>query len=273
MPEGDTIFRTAANLRTWIGGRTVTAARSSLPGVRMEKAVGSVVDGVEARGKHLLVRFSTGVVLHTHMRMTGSWHVYATGAPWRRPAWRAKVVVEAGDRTAVCFDAPVVELLADRDERSHAALAALGPDVLVEPFDLAEVRRRAATRSARLTAGELLLDQRVVAGIGNVYRCEALFLEGVDPWTPRSALAAATLDRLVLTAARLMRANAQPEASVGRDLGAGQDGTWVYRRAGRPCRRCGTLVRSARLGAQARTCYWCPACQPAHAGERPEALR
>ena len=257
MPEGDTIFRTATTLRRWLVEREISAARTTAP-VPIELLVGDAVDAVDARAKHLLMRFSSGRVLHTHMQMSGAWHVYPGGARWRRPAWRARVVLEAGERVAVCFDAPVVELLAPGGEQLHPALAALGPDVLVEPLDLAAVLARAAQRSPETEIGELLLDQRVVGGIGNIYRSEALFLTGVHP---RRRAADVDVGAVVSVAAGLMRAAAGLSARPGL-RGSSPAGPYVYRRAGRPCRRCGARIEAGRVGAQARTAYWCPRCQP-----------
>ena len=254
MPEGDTIFRTAETLRRWLGRREITAARSRVYGFPALRLVGRTVDGVEARGKHLLLRLDDGRVLHTHLRMSGSWHVYPSDRPWRRPESQARLVVECGDRVAVCFNAPVVELLQPRAEGAHPSLGRLGPDVLADDLDLDEVRRRARTRPPELSLGELLLDQQVVAGIGNIWRAEALFLEGRNPWTERQKLTDADLDALVTTASSLMRASA---LSPGRALQH-----WVYKRSGQPCRKCGTRIESRRQGEQARTAYWCPACQP-----------
>ena len=262
MPEGDTIFRTATTLRRWLEGRTITAARTTVAGVAATALIGDRVSEVQARGKHLLIRFDSGRTLHTHMRMTGSWHVYTAGERWHRPASQARIVLVAGDRVAVCFNAPVVEVLAAGMERAHAALAGLGPDVLVEPLDLDEIRRRAATRERRTEIGDVLLDQQVASGIGNIYRCESLFLGRVHPRRPIGEIDDTTLDRLVIDAARLMRANARPDASVGREFGLGSDQRWVYGRSRRPCRRCGTRIASARTGTHARTVYWCPRCQP-----------
>lgn len=256
MPEGDTIYRTGTSLRRWLDGREVTAAR----GAGLERAVGATVAAVETRGKHLLIRFSNGLVLHTHMRMTGSWHVYPRGARWARPARQARAVLECGDRVAVCFNAPVVELLRESEARAHPSLIRLGPDVLDEGFDLDEVVRRATARPPTMAVGELLLDQTVLAGLGNVYRCEALFLERLDPWLARPRLADARLRRLVTVARTLITTNAGL-APTGRDTGLGPDRPHVYGRVGRPCRRCRTLVRTARLGADARTIFWCPSCQ------------
>ena len=266
MPEGDTIFRAATTLRRWIGGREVTGARTTVAGVAAQALVGDTVAEVEARGKHLLVRFESGRVLHTHMRMTGSWHVYTSGERWQRPGWQARFVLEAGDHEAVCFNAPVIEILAARMEQVHPSLTGLGPDVLVEPLDLDVVRQRAAGLAPTTEVGDVLLDQRVVAGIGNIYRCETLFLGRVHPKRPIRDIDGPTLDRLILDASRLMLANARPTASVGREFGLGADERWVYGRGRRPCRRCGTRISSARTGAQARTVYWCARCQPLQSG-------
>jgi endonuclease-8 len=254
MPEGDTIFRTAETLRRWLGGRQITGARSRVYGFPALRLVGMRVDGVEARGKHLLMRMDSGQVLHTHLRMSGSWHVYPADRPWRRPESQARLVLEADDRVAVCFNAPVVELLQPQAESAHPSLGRLGPDVLADTLDLDEVRRRARTRPPEQALGELLLDQQVVSGIGNIWRSEALFLEGRNPWTERQKLAEDDLDALVTTASSLMRASAVGEPHV--------HDHWVYKRSGQPCRKCGTRIESRREGEQARTAYWCPACQP-----------
>ncbi|HUQ39252.1 MAG TPA: DNA-formamidopyrimidine glycosylase family protein [Acidimicrobiales bacterium] len=253
MPEGDTLYRTAVTLRRWLEGRTITGVRSVRRNVPADRILGTTVDGVEARGKHLLIRLSSGDVVHTHLQMTGSWHVYGAGDRWRKPGHLARLVLEAGDRVAVCFNAPTVELLAAGEERRHPALVGLGPDVLVDPFDPAEVRRRAGEMlPPDSPVGDLLLDQQVVAGIGNIWRCEALFVRRIAPDTPWSVLSDDDLDALVSAASTLMR------GAIG-----GRTGTRsVYGRAGRPCPRCRTLVRAARQGRHARTAYWCPACQP-----------
>jgi endonuclease-8 len=258
VPEGDTIFRTATTLRRWLVEREITAARTTAP-VPVQLLVGDRVTAVDARAKHLLMRFASERVLHTHMRMTGSWHVYPAGQPWHLPAGQARLVLEAAERVAVCFNAPVIELLSAGGERVHPALATLGPDVLVDPLDVGAVIERAARRPPETQIGDLLLDQQVVSGIGNIYRCEALFLTGVHP----SRLASGVdLGAVVTAAARIMRANLGPGGPMGRNVGLGADDRWVYRRSGRPCRRCGTRVESGRVGMQARTAYWCPRCQP-----------
>lgn len=259
MPEGDTILRTARTLRTWLEGHEITAARSAALGPRAAQLVGRTVTAVEAKAKHLLLRFDDGAVLHTHMRMTGSWHVYRVGAPWQRPERQARLVLEAGDRIAVCFNAPVVELLAASEEILHPSLRGLGPDVLAESFDLAEVRRRARAVPRDVRVGDVLLDQRVVSGIGNIWRCEALFAQRVHPATPIASVDDDALDGLVERASRMMRVSAERRPG---EVGAGPGGPWVYGRTNRPCRRCGSPIRSRRQGFDARTIYWCPACQP-----------
>ena len=248
MPEGDTILRTARSLRTWLEGREITAARSRTIKAPVERVVGRRVTDVEARAKHLLVHFDSGDVLHTHMQMTGAWHVYQRGARWRRPGWQAAVVLEAGDHLAVCFDAPVVELLREGGVEAHPSISALGPDVLVPPVDLDAVRRRASALPDDVTVADLLLDQRVVSGIGNIYRCEALFARRVNPWVPRSALPDAELDALVLEAGKLMAANTSRRPRA-------------YGRAGRACDRCRTPIAVRPTGDQGRNVYWCPGCQ------------
>ncbi len=262
MPEGDTIFRAAATLDRWLSGREVTAARTTVDRLPAHKLIGQTVAAVEARAKHLLIRFSGGSVLHTHMKMTGSWHVYSAGERWQKPVSQARFVLEAGERVAVCFNAPVVELLAVGGEQQHPALTGLGPDVLKPPVDLVEVRRRAAGTPESLTIGELLLDQRVVSGIGNIWRCESLFLQRLDPFRPRSAVSDEQLDAVVTVAAELMLRSAKPHEYSGRDFGAGADRPWVYGRARRPCHRCRTPIRLGHLGDQPRMVYWCPSCQP-----------
>ncbi len=270
MPEGDTIARTASSLRTWLGGRIVTAAQTSLANLPVSRLVGRTISDVGTIGKNLLVSFAGDaaddvLVLHTHMKMTGSWHVYPAGASWQKPTWQARVVIESGDRLAVCFNAPVIELDGPGATKRRPSLSGLGPDVLVEPLDVDRFLERAAATSASYALGELLLDQRVVCGIGNIYRCEAFFLEGHHPWTARRALSDEALVALVGRAARLMQANLRTATlrtvSVGRHFGAGGSRTWVYRRAGLGCRVCGTEIVARAQGPLARRAYWCPACQ------------
>ncbi|MBI3749086.1 MAG: Fpg/Nei family DNA glycosylase [Chloroflexi bacterium] len=273
MPEGDTLFRTATGLRPYLVGRRVSAARTAGPGPvpRVERIVGQEITGVESLGKNLLIRFGNGLEIRTHLRMNGSWHRYRPGEPWRRPPGRARLVLEVPGAVAVCFDAPVVELLERRAEAVHPSLGRLGPDLLAPDFEPAEaVRRLRDPARAATPIGEALVDQRALAGIGNVYKSEVLWLERVAPTDPVGALDDATLSRLVATAHGLLRVNASrnggPErVTTGRDRRA-VGPLYAYGRARRPCRRCGTPIRSMRQGVELpRTTYWCPACQPAGA--------
>jgi len=269
VPEGDTLFRTAAGLRPYLVGRTVSAARANGPGPvpQVARIVGHEIAAVEALGKNLLIRFDNGLEIRTHLRMNGSWHRYRPGERWRRPPSRARLVIEVPGAVAVCFDAPVVELLEQRAEGLHPSLGALGPDLLSPEFDAAEaVRRLRDPGRAETDIGEALLDQRALAGIGNVYRNEVLWLERVSPFRPVAALDDATLDRLVTTARRLLLANAVPGRGHERVTTAGDRAAagplYVYGRTGRPCRRCRTPIASARHGRDGpRTTYWCPTCQ------------
>ena len=274
MPEGDTLHRTAKSLRDVLLGREVTAARGRPDGVALERVAGSRVDRVEAVGKHLLIGFTSGATLHTHLRMHGSWHRYRPGEAWRRSRSRAVAVIEVPGAVAVCFDAPTVELIDTRALALHPTLRALGPDLSTPDADKDEVLRllRAPER-AGMPVGDALLDQTAGAGLGNVYRSEVCFIERIDPMTPVSELSDAELGRLVATSTRLLQANldggarvtmpdalgSQPGAGGPRRLG---EQLWVYGRAGRACRRCGTKIRMRRSGDLARSVYWCPACQP-----------
>jgi endonuclease VIII len=263
VPEGDTLWRVANRLSPVLTGRRVTGLRLATPGLvaaaRRHRVEGSTIRGVEARGKHLLVRFSTGVALHTHLGMTGSWHLYRAGSRWQQPAHLARVVLEADGIVAVCFVPRVVELVANADEAAHPSLTALGPDVVSTEFDAeAAVARLQARGSAAI--GAALHDQTALSGIGNIYKSEVLFLRGVDPFTSVAALDRTELRRIVETAHKVMRRSVV--APVRRTAGGAAAGQyWVYRRARRPCRRCATLIRAARQGTPSRTTYWCPRCQ------------
>jgi endonuclease VIII len=263
MPEGDTIFRAATTLRKWIQGREVTAARTKVLGLHLERVVGTTIEVVEPRAKHLLIRFSNSLTLHTHMKMVGSWHVYRAGERWQKPPWQAKVELQCDDHVAVCFNAPVVELITPNDERAHISLQGLGPDVLGPgDFDYDEVLRRAAKEPEELTMGELLLKQQVVSGIGNIYRCESLFMERINPWTPRIEIDDTKMRDLLNVAIRLMKVNAGPAGNRGRDFETGgPNRPWVYKRNGRPCLVCRTNIETALIGSQPRSVFWCPKCQ------------
>ena len=274
MPEGDTIHRAAARLRPALEGRRLVRMQarrlpSPLP------SPGTVVESVTAEGKHLLVAFDDGWVLQTHMRMTGSWHLYRPHERWRKPAHLARVVLEVGPPpggveasgddgwVAVCFSAPVVELV--RTPRTGH----LGPDLCRTDADLAEAVRRMGALEPDTPLADVLLDQRVCCGVGNVYKSEVAFALGVHPLTPVADLDGDLRLRIVATAARQLRVNL---TTTARTTWPGPPGTLaVYGRQGEPCRRCATPVRMARTGPHARSTYWCPTCQPAPGGDRPSA--
>jgi len=258
MPEGDTLHRTAAGLAPHLVGRPVTAARGRVGGAQVSRVVGATIEAVEAAGKNLLIRFDNGLELRTHMRMNGSWHRYRPGERWRRAPSRARLVLEVPGAVAVCFDAPIIELFETRAAAIHPTLARLGPDLLAADWDEASTaeagRRLRDPARAAMTISEALLDQRALAGIGNIWRNETLWHERVDPWTPVRDLDDATLGRLIATAHRLLRAST--------DLTPGHGRMHAYRRTNRPCPRCGGPIRSAlRSMAVSRTTYWCPRCQ------------
>ena len=257
MPEGDTLFRTAAGLRPYLVGRDVRAARAQGPGPvpQVGRIIGKRVDAVEAQGKNLLIRFDGGLELRTHLRMNGSWHRYRPGERWRRAPSRARLVLEVDGAVAVCFDAPVVELFETRAEVVHPSLSRLGPDLLDPGFDAVEaVRRLRHPDRQTMSISAALLDQRALAGIGNIWRNETLWAERVDPFASVADIDDATLRGLVETARRLLVESAK--------LAPGRAPMRAYRRTARPCPRCGTPIRSAPLSIDLpRTTYWCPACQ------------
>jgi endonuclease-8 len=265
MPEGDTIFRTADVLRrALVGSRVLRAGAQARPGLSrvpdLSVLVGSTVQAVEARGKHLLIGLSGGRWLRTHMRMKGSWHRYRPGEPWRLPPSRATCWLETDAAVAVCFDAPELELLTDASLARHPRLGALGPDLLAPSFETDEAVRRLLADPAR-PLGEALLDQRAVAGMGNVYKSEVCFIERLDPWAPVGSVEEPALRRALATARRLLAANTSGGGRVTTGVRTPGRSLWVYGRAGRPCRRCGTRILSRRQGDQARLTYWCPRCQ------------
>jgi endonuclease VIII len=271
VPEGDTLFRIAAGLRPFLVGRRVIAASARQPGPRTDALVGSTIDRVDSVGKHLLIEFDNGLELRTHLGLHGSWHRYAPNERWRRPASRARIAIEVPGAVAVCFDAPTVELYEARVEARHPVLASLGPDLLGSGFDGAAEATAVANlhASERPTVAEALLDQRALAGIGNVYKSEVLFIERVDPFAVPAGLDEATFHGLVTTARDLLLANVDQPRRVTTRPRHPRPGErppaanlWVYGRAGRPCLRCGTPIRSRPQGQPPRLTYWCPACQP-----------
>jgi endonuclease-8 len=262
MPEGDTIWRVADHLRpALVGGRLVRFDAPQLGG-GPRPSRGDLVEDVQAQGKHLLIRFERGLTLQTHLRMTGSWHLYRSGERWRRPAHLARAVVEVDSGwVAVCFSAPVVRTFVDRPSAGPGPTAHLGPDLCDAEPNLDQVVARAATvPEPDATVCDVLLDQRVAAGIGNVYKSEVLWACGVHPLTALANVSDDVRRRLFATAHRLLRANLGDGPRVTHPGAPG--GLAVYGRRGRPCLRCGTPLQRQLLGQLARSTYWCPRCQP-----------
>jgi endonuclease-8 len=272
MPEGDTIFRAAATLHRALAGKAVTRFESVLPAltrVHQDAPItGRTIDSVSARGKHLLIRFSGNLVLRTHMRMNGSWHIYRTGERWRRPRRDMRIAIATADYEAVGFNIPVAEFISG-DLNRHDELRQLGPDLLADDFDADEALRRIRTRGDA-PIGDVLLNQRVIAGIGNVYKSETLFSCRVDPFAPVATLDDAQLKSLIDTARKFLRANAGRTRSAMTTYAGYRRTTrrdnprerlWVYGRGGLPCRRCGTSISSTKTGQDARLTYWCENCQ------------
>jgi endonuclease-8 len=273
VPEGDSIFRAARTLNRALAGKTVTRFESVLPALTRvhEDAplTSRTVESVTSMGKHLLMHFSGGLVLRTHMRMNGSWHIYRPGEAWQRPRRDMRIVIGTSEFEAVAFNVPVAEFVkAGRLDR-HGELRRLGPDLLSDGFDAAEAIRRLRARSAAAIA-DALLDQRVVAGIGNVYKSEVLFSCGVNPFASVERLGDDRLACLIDTARKFLRLNVTSTVApmttytgyrrtTGRSNPA--ERLWVYGRAGKPCRRCGTPISMRAQGKDARLTYWCDRCQ------------
>ena len=248
MPEGDTIHRTANRLRPVLVGQPLVRLDVQRASAR-PPAPGTVIEAVDAVGKHLVIRFADHTTLRTHMRMTGSWHLYATGERWRKPAHLARAILEVQGWMAVCFSAPVVEL--ENDVRSARNVAHLGPDLTAPDVSDADIERGVDRLQGEEEIGAMLLDQRVVCGIGNIFKSETLFACRIDPFTRADALDDEQKRTLLTTASKLLRTS----------VSTGRMSHGVYGKAGRPCSRCGTPIRAARQGEQARTTYWCPQCQ------------
>ncbi|WP_206477317.1 DNA-formamidopyrimidine glycosylase family protein [Microbacterium sp. KRD172] len=256
MPEGDTVHRAARRLDEALANHQVTRFDLRVPDFATTDLTGATVRGCASYGKHLLLRIGDHT-LHSHLRMDGAWHLYRPGQKWQHPAFAVRAIVGTADREAVGVDIAEIELLPTRDE--GRLIEHLGPDPLSDDWDAAEAARRlhADARSIHVA----LLDQRNVAGFGNVYAAELLFLRGTLPTTPAAGIdAAAVLD----LGARMIRANRdRPERTFTGVDRPGQH-TWVHGRAGRPCRRCGTPIRRGQQGAdptRERVTFWCPTCQ------------
>jgi endonuclease VIII len=274
MPEGDTIFRAARTLHLALAGRAVTHFETVLPALQRvhddRPVVGRTVDAVRAVGKHLLMELSGGLVLRTHMRMSGSWHIYRPGERWRRPRAAMRIVLANAEYVAVAFEVPVAEFLSARDLDRHRELAALGPDLLGATLDVDAAVARLRGRPDAAVA-DALLDQRMAAGVGNVFKSEVLFVCGIDPFRKVGTLTADEARRVIETSRALLQANVIDAARSGAPERGGSRRTtrrmdpvarlWAYGRSGKPCRRCGTPIACRKQGTDARLTYWCPACQ------------
>jgi formamidopyrimidine-DNA glycosylase len=259
VPEGDTVHHAARRLGSALTGKALTRTDFRVPRLATTDLSGSAVMGVAARGKHLLFRVVGGHTLHTHFKMDGDWHLYRPTQRWRGPDHEVRAVLYTEERVAVGFRLGIVEVLPTAAEDS--VVGHLGPDPLGPDWDPDEALRRIGADPER-PVEDALLDQRVMAGPGNIYKCEVCFLRGVHPQTPVAAVA--DLPRLVALVHRLMEAN----RDTGRQITTGDTRRgmerWVYGRGGRPCRRCGTTIlkRPQGIGGRERVTYWCPSCQP-----------
>ena len=261
MPEGDTVWLSARRMHAVLAGRPLTTSDLRVPALATTDLTGQTVLEVVSRGKHMLTRLDGGLTLHTHFRMDGSWRQFPVGGPWRGgPDWQVRVVLANAEWVAVGYRMPVVDLVPTPEE--HTLVGHLGPDLLGPDWDADEAERRISAEPDRAIA-EALLDQRNLAGIGNLYKAESLFLRGLHPWTPVSAVA--DLPALVDLNHRLLTANRDrwDQVTTG-DLRRGRQ-HWVFERGREACRRCGARIRVADQGddpLRARITYWCPTCQP-----------
>ncbi len=267
MPEGDTVWLAAQRMNTALAGATLRRGELRVPQLAGTDLAGATVTEVVPRGKHMLTRLADGRTLRTHYRMDGSWHIYRPGSPWKGgPAYDVRAVLATDEWECVGYRLPVVELVSSEEE----AVGHLGPDVLADDWDLDEALRRLRERPDE-QIGVAILDQRNLAGIGNLYKVESLFLAGVHPWARVADVP--DLAALVERARTLMLANRHhPEQSTTGDTRRGQD-HWVAGRKGRPCRRCGTRILLGEQGptTQERVTWWCPNCQAARSPVDPQA--
>ena len=275
MPEGDTIFRAARTLQRALAGQVVTKFESVLPKltrVEFDSGVaGRTIEKVEANGKWMLMHFSGDLILLSHMLMSGSWHIYRIGEPWQRRAVDMRIVVETATFVAVAFNVPVAEFHNAASLARRRGFNTLGPSVLAEDFAADLAMARLQSRPEEET-GVALMTQSLLAGIGNVYKSEVCFACGVNPFRRVSTLTQEELQALVSTARKFLQANVRDGSSdqivtyggMRRTTGSSDPDNrlWVYHRRGEPCRKCGVAIESRKHASDARTSFWCPACQP-----------
>jgi endonuclease-8 len=279
MPEGDTIYRAARALNRALGGQLVTGFETALaPLARVNDDTpipGRTIEKVESRGKWLLIHFSGDLILVTHMLMSGSWHIYRAGERWRMGRSRMRAVLRTAEWDAVAFNVPVAEFHTARSLERYTQIPKLGPDVLSDAFTAESGARRLAEYAAANPLAEVavvLLNQRVLAGLGNVYKSEVAFSAGVNPFRAMSTLTPREMEQMAEFAQRYMQANILDGSGDGIVTYSGNRRTthaanrderlWVYGRQGQECRRCGTAIMMRKQGEQARSTYWCPSCQP-----------
>lgn len=257
MPEGDTIHHAAARIRQVLQGRIPDELRTTHPRFARDdwprRLAGRAVLAVDALGKHLLLRFEGGLTIHSHLRMTGAWGVYEHGHRWHRHPRRSWLVISQGDHQVVQFDGPVLELMTDSRTRLDQRIAGLGPDILAPELDEARILRRLREDDPMRTIGDALLDQRTVAGIGNLWKSEGCWRAEIDPWRTVSSVS----DEEATVILRRLRPRMQECAVHGAKARDDQ----VYGRAGRQCPRCGGTIRSQGQGDSNRLTFWCPECQ------------
>jgi endonuclease-8 len=273
MPEGDTIFRAARTLQRALAGHLITRFDTHLSQLavvdRRAPIAGRSVVEVRARGKHLLMELSGDLVLRSHMRMHGSWHVYRPGERWRAPRRDARIVLSTPEWVAIAFNVSDAEFVTREELERHTRVSALGPDLLAADFDPVEAGRRIREAPSRHIA-EAILRQQSMAGLGNVFKSEVLFLCGVNPFTTVDELTDASIDCLVARGRQLIRLNVAEHTIVGRQRAGrvttgrlnAREPLWVYGRAGKPCFKCATAIATA-SETEGRRTYWCPTCQAA----------
>jgi endonuclease VIII len=257
VPEGDTISYAARRMRPVLEGRVPERIDTPHPRHAMdrwpERLRGRAVTSIDTHGKHLFIRFEPGLTLHSHLRMTGSWGVYRDGQRWHRSPRRAWLVLRAGPAEVVEFDGPVLELLTDARLRLDRRLASLGPDVLADDFEADRFIARLRADDQTRAIADALLDQSIVAGIGNMWKAEGCWEARIDPWRPLHAVS----DAEALAIIEMVR----PRMLRSAELGPRVLQPRVHERAGRPCRRCGAPIRARGQGDDNRTTFWCPGCQ------------
>jgi endonuclease VIII len=257
VPEGDTIHYAANRIRPVLEGHVPDAIETPHPRFGAdrwpERLGGRAVDEVHAHGKHLFLRFEGDLTLHSHLRMKGAWGVHPPGERWERSPHRAWLVLRRDGTDVVQFDGPVLDLLTETRRRFDSRLARLGPDILAPELNTKRFLLRLREDDPTRPIGDALLDQRTIAGIGNLWKCEGCFLAGIDPWRPAGTISDEEAIRIV----ELTRPGMQQSARSGmQDLQR-----VVYKAAGRPCPRCGTTIRRRGQGDDNRPTYWCPGCQ------------